>query len=274
VKVGRFEDRYEEIAAIHNLPAVELRSLDLRRPQPLLRWVAKDDGQAIATATTLLRPDQRRIVSFLGSAAAIEPLTAAVSARFDANLYASAAADDVDVVAALDRSGFRLEAAFEDFEVSFDTAIAAIRRAFVPIGFSIAPARQVDRSQLFELDNHIRSRIPGMQGWRGNWDWFVGELDDPAAYLVAIDDSSGKPAGLARIWQNDAGPRFGLIGVAAEFLGSQLGPGLLRRVLETAATWGHRTFTAETGTSNRYTHARLAVLADRSLGTRLQMVRG
>lgn len=52
-----------------------------------------------------------------------------------------------------------------------------------------------------------------------------------------------------------------------------LGPGLLRRILEESSSWGHPTFTAETGLENRSIHHRLRKVATMSLGVRLQMVR-
>ncbi len=61
-----------------------------------------------------------------------------------------------------------------------------------------------------ELGQQDRSHGVLTRRWLGNQEWFSEELADPAAYLVAIDNASNIYAGLARIWRNPTGPRFGL----------------------------------------------------------------
>lgn len=273
MRVVTFVGQYDEIASLHGRSAAELRARDGARRQPVHRWLSVDGDSVTATATALLRPDQRCFLSFTGDREAIGPLVRAAATRIGADLYASSSTEEPDLLITLRRAGFETEVAWEQFEVRFETAIAGLRRARLPGGFSVVPADRVDADRLFSLDNVIRSGIRGMEGWQGNWNWFCGELADPAAYLVAVDESNAEYAGLARVWRNQAGPRFGLIGVTHSYRGTMLGPGLLRRILEESSSWGHPTFTAETGLENRSIHHRLRKVATMSLGVRLQMVR-
>lgn len=272
MEVAAFVDDYDEIATVHNTPASELRSRDGSRGQPVHRWVARDRHAVVATVTALSRPDSRRFLSFLGDPEAIPDLVEAVARRFDSPLHASAEHGS-PAAEQLRRTGFETEVAYEEFEVGFATAHRALRRAFPPTGFSVLPADLANPEKLFDLDNEIRSGVRGMEGWVGHWEWFKQELADSAAYLVGVEDDALSYAGLARIWRNDSGPRFGLIGVRDDYRGSMLGPYLLRSVLETAAGWGHQTFTAETAISNPVTHHRLRRLARNSRGVRIQYVR-
>lgn len=270
MEVVRFSDQYDKIAALHGRSPAELRSRDEAREEPVLRWLAIDGTLLVGTATASLRPDQRRFLSFTGETRAIGPLVERAATHTGADLYAST--DQPEQLAVLQHAGFELEVASEEFEVRFDTVLATLQRAQMPEGWSAAPAGTVDPQRLFALDNTIRSGIRGMEGWQGNWGWFRGELDDPSAYLVAVGDETAEYAGLARIWRNPSGPRFGLVGVAAGHRGTRIGPGLLQLVLEDAAGWGHDTFTAETGVENRHFHRRLRKLGAASRGIRHQMV--
>ncbi len=265
MRVERFTGSYEEIAPIHGLSPAKLEEGD---EDPILRWVARDASTPVATATLRTRPDQRRFLQFKGEREARATLAAAAAAEVEGDVYVSCAADDA---AMYRRTGFATEIEWEEFEVSFHAALASLRTAYPAHRVTLLPARHVDPHRLFALDNAVRSRVPGTDNWQGNWAWFEDELSDPAAYLVAVDRDGGDYCGLARIWRNAGGPRFGLIGVTA---GSdrRVGPYLLRCVLEQAAAWGYPAFTAETATSNRWIHGRVHGLAARRLGTRYQMV--
>jgi GNAT superfamily N-acetyltransferase len=273
VRVVGFVDQYDEIVSLHGRAAEELRAQDEARREPVQRWVAHDGVLTVATATALLRPDRRRFLTFTGELEALGPLVRTAAEQLGEDLFASTSMEQPGLLMALQKAGFDTEVASEAFQVRFDAALAGLRRARLPDGFSVVPVQAVDTDQLFALDNTIRSGIRGMEGWQGNWDWFCDELTDPAAYLVAVDESNAEYAGLARVWRNEAGARFGLIGVTPRYRGTMLGPGLLRRTLEESSAWGHPTFTAETGVENKNIHHRLRRIAAMSLGVRLQMVR-
>ncbi|MDH3190135.1 MAG: hypothetical protein OEM39_05790 [Acidimicrobiia bacterium] len=144
----------------------------------------------------------------------------------------------------------------------------------------LAPAREVDSDRLFVLDNALRSDTPGTDGWVGNREWFAAELEEPAAYVAAVDVESAEPIGLVRIWRQPGKPHFGLIGVSRQHRGGGarggrgggVAAGLLRHGLEEAAEWGFDTFTADTSPSNTAIYSRMGRLGAESLGQSLQMV--
>lgn len=227
---------------------------------------------AIAAVQTQERPDGRTFLSFTGDESAFEPLIDHAILTLDGNLYCSTTDQQPNRRSHLIAAGFVPEVETEVFRLSFAATIDRLRHAPVPPGFELREAREVDPKRLFDLDNAVRSRVPGMDGWQGRWDWFVAELDDPAAYLVAVDPEQ-RYAGLARIWHHPEGPRFGLVGTRPEYAGARIGSALLRAVLEAAAAWGYPTFTAETAVTNRFLHTRMKNVATSSIGMRTQLLR-
>ena len=275
----RFTDEYELAAAVYDMAAAELRARDERQDQPLQRWMAVSDGEAVAAVTTWWRPDDRTFLYFVGAdRAAYSLLTDAVVDALGRPVHTFVDAEDGELVEALRSAGFEVEVVEERFRIRFDRVLAWLRRAWVPSGFSIHPADTVDEDRLFILDNTLRQDTVGTDGWQGDRDWFHDELVesppfDPSAYLVAVDDRTGEYVGLVRIWRNPAGPRFGLIGVLPTFRNTTIAGALLRQALLAASEWGHETFTAETSPANPTIHRRMHRIGADSLGRLYQMVR-
>lgn len=275
--IRRFTDEYNAVAPLYQKTPDELHATDRRQGQPLQRWIARDGTAVIAAVSALLRPDDRLFLRFVGTADAVGDLTAAVIDELDRPVYAIAQQADVTLFAALRSAGFESEMTAERFSVRFTTALAGLRRAWVPTGYTVISAGDADRNALFELDNLIRRDTPGTDGWVGDPAWFAGELAesppfDPLAYLVGVD-RHGAYAGLVRIWRNPSGPRFGLIGVAPPHRKTSLAAALMRQALQAAHAWGFEHFVTETSLGNRVMHPRLARLADERLGVFHQMVR-
>lgn len=269
--VEAFAGHYRTIASLYGCSPAELETRD-RSEHHLLRWVAWESGIAIGALQVQERPDRRKFLSFKGDESAFAALIDRPILALDGNLYCSTTDQQPNRRSHLIAAGFVPEVETEVFSLSFAATIDRLRHAPVPPGFELQEAREVDPKRLFDLDNAVRSRVPGMDGWQGRWDWFVAELDDPAAYLVAVDPEQTF-AGLARIWHNPEGPRFGLVGTRPEYGGSRIGPALLRTVLEAAAAWGYPTFTAETAVTNTFLHSRMKTVATSSIGMRTQLVR-
>lgn len=270
MRVAHFTDEYEAAAAVLGRPAAEQRARDDARPGPLRRWLAWDGDEVVAAVTATTRPDRRTFVSFAGPHRAWPALVDAAGAAV-ATLHALAR--DPEALAALAASGFAVEMEAEEFRVRFDAALAALRRVSMPRGFTLVRAADADPERLFALDNAVRQDVPGTDGWEGDRTMFLDELSDPAAYLVAVEEASGAYVGLARVWRNPAGPRFGLVGVARRHRGTMVGPALIKAVLEEAAQWGHGSFTTETSLGNDAVHPRLARLAAARLGRFAQLIR-
>jgi GNAT superfamily N-acetyltransferase len=279
VEVVRFTDEYELAAGVYDMAAAELRARDERHGQPLQRWMAVDEGEVAAAVSTWWRPDDRTFMYFVGPDRDAYPLlTEAVVNALGRPVHTFADAGDGGLVEALRSAGFEVEVVEEGFRVRFDRALAWLRRAWLPIGFSIHPADALDEDRLFLLDNTLRQDTAGTDGWQGDREWFHDELAesppfDPSAYLVAVDDRTGEYVGLVRIWRNPGGPRFGLIGTLPQYRTTTIAGALLRQALLAASEWGHETFTAETSPANPTTYRRISRFGADSLGQFYQMVR-
>lgn len=279
MRVERFHEQYVPAAAAYGTTVEELRERDRNRASPPRRWLALDGHRAAGAVMVSIRPDRRTFLSFVcPDPAAYTPLALAVAADVGGGrLHTAADAADTEVLAALRSAGFVEEYEFERFRVSFAAALAAIARSPLPSGFTVRAADDVDERRLFTLDVTVRQDVPGTEGWRGDRAMFHAELAeappfDRSAYLVAVDDENGEYAGLARIWRNPSGPRFGLVGVARQYRSTLVGPALIRLALEGAAGWGHETFATEASTANPVTHRRLKRLGE-SLGREYQLLR-
>ncbi|MDP8957901.1 MAG: GNAT family N-acetyltransferase [Actinomycetota bacterium] len=279
MRVEEFSDQYELAASAYGLSPDELRDRDDLQAQPLQRWLAIVNGTVAGAVSTWLRPDRRNFLMFAcPDPAAYASLTHAVLETLGGRLYTTVDADETEAVEALQAAGFTQEMVAERLRVRFDAALAKLRRASTPPGFSIQAADTVDEGRLFTLDNTVRQDVPGTDGWRGDREWFREEIAesppfDPSAYLVGVDDHNGEYVGLVRIWRNANGPRFGLIGVVRQYRNTTIAAALIRWALSAAAQWGHPTFTTEACPANGVIHQRLKRVGAESMGRNLQLVR-
>lgn len=255
MEVRPFRDEVADVAPLYGL------SLDELTARTRDRWIAIDNGTVVAAAETLQRPDGRLFLSFRGEHYAADALAHSLASSIDRTVYTTV--DDGSPLARqLIESGFAIEVTNERFVVQFDSALDVVRGSAPPARYRLVRASETDPNRLFALDNAIRNLVPGSDGWAGNRAWFDDELTDPAAYWVAIDRATDSHVGLARIWNNAAGPRFGLIGVLPAHRRPSPAPALLATVLEESSGWGSSTFTTDTAVSNRIVYPRL-----RRLGT-------
>lgn len=279
VEVVQFTDQYELAAGVYAMAATELRARDERQGQPLQRWMAVDEGEAVAAVSTWWRPDDRTFLYFVGpDRAAYSLLADAVVDALGHPVHTFADTGDSELVDVLRSAGFEVELVEEAFRIRFDAALTRLRRAWVPSGLSVHPADTVEEDKLFILDNVLRQDTAGTDGWQGDRAWFHEELAesppfDPSAYLIAVDDCNGEHVGLVRVWRNPAGPRFGLVGVIPRYRNTTIAAALLRQALQAASEWGHDTFTAETSPSNPTIYERMSRVGAESLGQFNQMVR-
>lgn len=274
MQVAQFSGEYDAIAPLYDRTPAELADRDAAAQQVTERWVAWQEGIAVGAALARARPDSKVFLTFVGETRAAGSLAANVQAALGCVVYTTADEGAQDLVGSLGEVGFRTYLTTDVFMVPFSSALQSLRHSPLPTGFTTVAATDANPDLLFALDNAVRSRVPGTEGWRGNRTWFDSELADPAAYRVAIDLATGGYAGLARIWRNPDGPRFGLVGVTEAHRRTRLGPALIRLVLEEAASWGHSSFAAETALENQYLHHRLERIATRRVGRRMQLVLG
>ena len=163
-----------------------------------------------------------------------------------------------------------------EFRIRFDRALARLRRATVPVGYTLHPANAVDPDELFILDGELRRLTPGTDGWRGDRGWFDEELAesppfDPDGYLAATGPA-GDLAGLVRIWRNPDEPSLGLIGVLPEHRHTTIAAALLRTALTAASGWGSETFVAATSPANPVIYPRMERLGAQPVRSTLRFV--
>ena len=276
--VSRFTDEYDELAALLDVPPNGLRLADGRFEHGVDRWIAHDGGAIVASVRTFTRPDGRTFLMFEGGRLSALPTLAEAAVDVPGStLWAMVDDEDTERSSAFASAGFAIAYTFDRFDVRFDTALARLRRAWVPTGYAIHPVSEIDVDRAFALDNAIRSFVPGTEGWEGNREWFVDELASEEfaadAYLVAVHEPSEQPVGLIRIWRNPDGPRLGLIGVLPEHRRPSLAAALLNTALTPASGWGYPSFTTETSTANRDVHPGLTRIGADVTGRFHQLVR-
>jgi len=271
-------DQYELAAPLYDGSADDLRIRDESQATPARRWLALRNGVAAGAVMAGERPDDKLFLSFVGSdESTYGPLGMAAARAFSRPVRTTVDADARGAITALRGAGFVTELTSERFRIRFDSALAGLRRAWVPNGYSVVTAEAVDIDRLFALDNTLRHDVPGTDGWHGDRAWFRGELTeapplDPTAYLVGTHDATDELVALVRIWRNPSGPRLGLIGVVAKHRSTVIAAALLKQALTAASSWGHDTFVTETSLTNRVIYPRLDRLGAESLGQSLQMV--
>jgi GNAT superfamily N-acetyltransferase len=210
------------------------------------------------------------------SLGAFRALSLEISRRVSRPLYVSVHGDDTRTIAGLLHGGYSAEVVAEKFDVGFEPVLRLVGGTAPPSRFALISASSADVEALSDLDNDLRQLVPGSEGWRADSDWVRAELEeappfDPASYLVGVAPD-GSNVGLARIWRNPEGPRFGLVAVKPAFRTTRLGPALIAGVVGAASKWGFDTFTTETSIGNRHIHPRLNRLGARSTGFVYQFV--
>lgn len=263
----------EVIAGLLGVDVEKLAARD-RVYQPVARWVALDDKRPIGLATALIRPDDRLFLSCrLTDESVFAPLLDAAVADLDRPVHLSIADHQQDRLRLADLAGFQVEVRNENFEVPFWSALERTGSGH-SARVELVQADQVDRDQLFTLDNELRQDVPGCEGWRGDRRWFedemTGDTFEPRAYVVARDRAGGQLIGLCRIWRNPVAPTLGLIGVRRTHRTGYPARMLLHAALSAASTWGSETFVAQT--AHRSLQRRLRSFGAVQTGETLQLV--
>jgi hypothetical protein len=140
--------------------------------EPPERWVAWNGDAAVAAALVGKRPDERVFLSLVGAPSAAGPLSENIQAACRCDIYTSIDESAPELRAVWLASGFSSVLTTEVFEVSFAAALDILRHTPIPSEFTVITAQEADPDRPFRLDNAVRSRVPGTDGWRGNRDWF------------------------------------------------------------------------------------------------------
>lgn len=116
------------VATLHETNTAELRERDAKRGETRLRWVAEVDGEVVAAATALIRPDDRAFLRFVGPSTYFGALARRASAQLGRPVYAHADDSDSSLLAALQEAGFTTEMVADRFRVTFADALAKLHR--------------------------------------------------------------------------------------------------------------------------------------------------
>jgi len=151
-------------------------------------------------------------------------------------------------------------------------------RAETPPGIRLLRADQVDETSLRRLDDALRQDVPGTDGWQ--WDeadfheeTYGSPHFDPATYLVAVDEASADPVGIARVWMRPGRARLGFVGVLQPYRRRGLGRALLAGVFSELDRRGVREVSTEIDETNTASRALLEGLGAERTGTTVELIR-
>ena len=207
------------------------------RPARTARWNLVRGGVTVATAYGVCRPDRRWFISVdAWQEADHHPLVNAMVADLRHDLHTRIDAADLDGLERWSRFGFEAERREVEFLFSPDPARNGLDGALVPRGLGLVPAEDVDEPALRDLDDRLRSELPGSDGWVSDPEEFHDLVFDERfarrdTHLVAVDDAQQQFAGLVRIWGNQQRARLTLLAVAQPYRRRGLARALLASAL-------------------------------------------
>lgn len=226
------------------------------RPTRTAAWSLLREGEVIASASGVCRPDRRWFVSVdAWRNEEFEPLVNAMIADLGGDLYTRIEDSDADALELWSRFGFVADRREVEFVLSPDPARTLLLDVQMPRGLTLLSAADVDEAELRGFDDRLRDDVPGTDGWINDpgefHDYTFDEAHfDPSTYLVALDEERQQFAGLARIWVGGTHARLGLIGVARAYRRQGLARALLARALYPVHERGILQVTAEVDDSN------------------------
>ena len=164
------------------------------------------------------------------------------------------------------------------YAIPTDPTVTGLTNVAVPAGFQILTADRVNEERLRELDDELKQDVPGADGWTWDRQGFRNETYDapdfdPATYLVAVEQATGRYAGLVRVWNRPNGPRLGLIAVARPYRRRGLARLLLAQVFAILQQRGATDLVAEVDVTNTSSNRLLTSLGARRTGGSIELIR-
>lgn len=242
-------------------------------------WNLVRSGQVVAGAHATCRPDGRWFVSIdAWDQAADAPLLAAMVADLRHDLHTNIDAADEAELRRWHGLGFEPARREILLAVPVDPAVTGLRQSGPVPGIVLLSADAVDENALRELDDTLRADVPGCTGWVNDpmefREYTFDERQfDPATYLVAVDDTSKRFAGLVRVWTNPRRSRLGLVGVTAPYRRRGLARALLARAFAPLHERGVRTVAAEVDVANSSSLALLNGIGAEPVGESIELIR-
>jgi ribosomal protein S18 acetylase RimI-like enzyme len=242
-------------------------------------WAARDGEVAVGKAAALVRPDGRCFVVFGAChAEAYRPLVQAIAQHLRRDLYTEVGEADVEVRGRLVGFGFVVNRREHTYTIPTDPTVTGLIDMAAPAGFEIVTADRVSEDRLRELDDELKQDVPGADGWRWDRQGFRKETYDasdfdPATYLVAFEQASGRYAGLVRVWNRPSGPRLGLIAVGRPYRRRGLARLLLARVFAILQQQGTTEVVAEVDVTNTGSNRLFTSVGARRTGGFIELIR-
>jgi ribosomal protein S18 acetylase RimI-like enzyme len=243
-----------------------------------LEWVAYDGDMEVGDLSAMVRPDGR-CFAFLrpGQSPADELLLAAAMQDTGRDLHASLDEFNYLEIEWHAKLGFEVTGQESNYAIGVAGAAAALGGAAVPAGVELISAGGADERLLRLLDDDLRQDVPGSDGWRWEAAGFREETHrwqfDPALYLVAVEQGSGRYAGLVRVWSHPRRTRLMLVGVRPEYRRRGLARALLAAVFGELEARGVAEVVAEVHDTNEASLALLTGLGARRTGGSVWMLR-
>jgi RimJ/RimL family protein N-acetyltransferase len=241
-------------------------------------WTAHHGELAVGRSAAFVRPDDRCSISFDSwRAEAYGPLAQAVAQHFQRDLHTVIDESDGETHRHLTESGFTVHRREHVYSIPTDPAITGLSDPTAPPGIEVVTADQVDEDRLRELDDELRQDVPGASGWRWTPQGFREQTYDspsfdPATYLVAIERSTGRYAGLVRVWNDPGGPRLGLIATGRPYRRQGLATVLLARTFAVLHERGKTDVAAEADVANTGSNTLLTGLGARRIGGSIELI--
>jgi ribosomal protein S18 acetylase RimI-like enzyme len=241
-------------------------------------WAAHHGEVAVGKAAALVRPDARCFVVFRTCQAdAYRPLLQAIAQHLRRDLYTEIDQADVAVLQRLVGLGFAVNRREHIYAIPTDPTITGLGDVAVPAGFEIVTVDRVSEDRLRRLDDELRQDVPGADGWRWDRQGFRRETYDapdfdPATYLVALEQATGRYAGLVRVWNRPSGPRLGLIAVGRGYRRRGLARLLLAQVFAILQQRGKTDVVAEVDVTNTSSNRLLISIGARRTGGFIELI--
>ena len=194
------------------------------------------DGEEIAAASAWVRPDGRCTLTISSAAHdAIAMIVPAVAAATPEEILVNVRAGRADLRDQYAAAGFMEKRTEAVYAIGVEEAVRRSEGARLPSGVSAVPLSSVQEDELRVLDDALRQDVPGADGWRWPPSDFreetYGAWFEPALYLVAVEDATSAPIGIARVAIH-AGrpPRLGFIGTSRPYRRTGVASALLARI--------------------------------------------